>query len=167
MFTQSQDHRGMGGDTRESWDTWTGGSPHPRIIQRWGEILGNPGILFKAYIHCGTTGYLTHKLYTQYAMASDGSLFIGASASEPHSCRSNGEFCLLHDARTNLYRIFPECCFIHIHYLRKSRFQTENEIFVYMYMGGNSKMAVENKRCRGDGPSSSLLSSSGPEGEWL
>ncbi len=31
----------------------------------------------------------------------------------------------------------------------------------------NSKMAVENKRCRGDGPSSSLLSSSGSEGERL
>ncbi len=28
-------------------------------------------------------------------------------------------------------------------------------------------MAVENKCCRGDGPSSSLLSSSGPEGERL
>ncbi len=28
-------------------------------------------------------------------------------------------------------------------------------------------MAVENKRCRGDGPGSSLLSSSGPEGERL
>ncbi len=28
-------------------------------------------------------------------------------------------------------------------------------------------MAVENKRCCGDGPSSSLLSSSGPEGERL
>ncbi len=28
-------------------------------------------------------------------------------------------------------------------------------------------MAVENKLCRGDGPGSSLLSSSGPEGERL
>ncbi len=54
--------------------------------------------------------------------------------------------------------------------LRRSsgRFQTENEIFLsIVYMGVNSKMAVENKRCRGDGPSSSLLSSSGPEGERL
>ncbi len=37
----------------------------------------------------------------------------------------------------------------------------------FLSMGGNSKMAVEIKRCRGDGPSSSLLSSSGPEGERL
>ncbi len=52
--------------------------------------------------------------------------------------------------------------------LRRLSLQTENEIFLsIVYMGGNSKMAVENKRCRGDGPSSSLLSSSGPEGERL
>ncbi len=34
-------------------------------------------------------------------------------------------------------------------------------------MGGNSKMAVENKHCRGDRPNLSLLSSSWPEGEQL
>ncbi len=37
----------------------------------------------------------------------------------------------------------------------------------YCIYGGNSKMAVENKHCRGDGPSSSLLLSSGPEVERL
>ncbi len=35
-------------------------------------------------------------------------------------------------------------------------FPTENEIFLsIVYMGGNSKMAVEKQRCRGDDPSSS------------
>ncbi len=56
----------------------------------------------------------------------------------------------------------------YIQYLRKSRLQTENEIFLsIVYMGGNSKMAVKNKRCRRDGPGSLLVSSSGPEGERL
>ncbi len=32
--------------------------------------------MLKAYMHCGITGYHTHKLYTEYAMASDGSLLI-------------------------------------------------------------------------------------------
>ncbi len=41
---------------------------------------------------------------------------VGASASEPHSCRSNGEFCLLHACKhgrtSTVYS--QDCCFIHL-----------------------------------------------------
>ncbi len=51
--------------------------------------------------------------------------------------------------------------------LRKSRFQTENEIFLsIVYMGGNRKMAVENTRSCRERPILSLLVPELPKGEW-